>query len=119
MTSTEHEALSRRQFISHGVSAGFALSVLPIAAWAITTPTDGIEAGPVHIPVEKGTIPGYRAMPKGKGPFPAVIVVHEIFGVHEYIQDVCRRLAKEGFLAVAPDLYSRLGDVTKIKTIPD
>lgn len=113
------DVYSRRQFISTGVKAGFALAVLPTAAWAISTSADGIEAGPISIPVDGGEMPGYRAMPKGAGPFPAVIIVHEIFGVHEYIQDLCRRMAKEGYLAVAPYLYSRLGDVTQIKETPD
>src|SRR5207244_147519 len=89
----------------------------PVSAWAISTSKEGIVAGPVTLPIQGGEMPGYRAMPKGKGPFPAILVVHEIFGVHEYIQDICRRLALQGYEAVAPYLYHREGDVTKLKSI--
>ena len=68
----------------------------------------------MKIPVEGGEIPAYRAMPEKGGPFPVVLVVQEIFGVHEHIKDVCRRLAKLGYLAVAPELYARQGDVSKM-----
>jgi carboxymethylenebutenolidase len=115
--------MERREFIEHsmvGISAGFALSVLPTAVWAITTPGDDLVTGTLSIPVDGGkTIPGYHAMPKGAGPFPVVLVVQEIFGIHEYIQDVCRRLAKQGYLAIAPSLYSREGDVTQLKDMKD
>ncbi len=77
-----------------------------------------MEAGPIKIPTVGGEMPGYWARPKGKGPFPVVLVIQEIFGVHEYIQDVCRRLAKVGYFAVAPSLYFRQGDVTKMTEIP-
>jgi len=66
------------------------------------------------VPVEKGTIPAYRAMPSTGGPFPVILVVQEIFGVHEHIKDICRRLAKLGYLAIAPELYARQGDVSKL-----
>jgi carboxymethylenebutenolidase len=69
----------------------------------------------VQVPVSDGNIPAYRAMPAAKGSFPVVLVVHEIFGVHEHIKDICRRFAKMGHLAIAPDLYARQGDVSKIK----
>jgi carboxymethylenebutenolidase len=106
---------SRRDFVSQGIGVGFALAVLPAAAWAITTSSDDLEAGPVSIPTDGGPMPGYRAMPKKrKGPLPVVIVVQEIFGIHEYIQDVCRRLARLGYCAVAPSLYFRQGDATKV-----
>jgi carboxymethylenebutenolidase len=111
------DLFSRRDFMTAGIGAGFALAVLPVAAWALTTSSDGLEAGPVRIPTGKESMPGYRAMPKGKGPFPVVIVVQEIFGIHEYIQDVCRRLAHEGYMAIAPSLYFRQGDATKIADI--
>jgi carboxymethylenebutenolidase len=68
-------------------------------------------AGEVQIPVEDGVLPGYCARPEGAGPFPVVLVIEEIFGVHEYIKDVCRRLAHLGYVAVAPELYARLGDL--------
>lgn len=102
--------LSRRMFAMTSLATGFALSTLPVSAQTITTPTDGLVAGEVSIPVEGGTLPGYRAKPSGKGPFPIVLVVQEIFGVHEHIKDVCRRFAREGYLAVAPELYARQGN---------
>ena len=78
------------------------------------TRSDGLTAGEVKIPVADGEIPAYRAMPATGGPFPVVLVVQEIFGVHEHIKDVCRRFAHEGYLAVAPELYARQGDVSKL-----
>lgn len=111
----EHDTFNRREFL--GVTAGFALAVSPVTAWAVETSAEGLVAGSVAIPTAKGTMPGYWAMPKGKGPFPVVLVIHEIFGVHAYIQDVCRRLAQKGYLAVAPYLYFREGDVTVLKEI--
>ena len=68
----------------------------------------------MKIPTADGDLPGYRAMPEGTGPFPIVLVVEEIFGVHEYIKDICRRFAKLGYCAVAPELYARLGDLSKM-----
>jgi carboxymethylenebutenolidase len=110
---------SRREFVVTTLATGFALAVQPISAATITTDATGLVAGEVKIPVPDGQIPAYRAMPDGKGPFPVVLVVHEIFGVHEHIQDLCRRLAKVGYLAVAPELYPRQGDVSKIKDIQE
>ena len=106
--------LSRRAFVVGGLAAGFALAVMPVSADTITTDTNGLIAGEVKIPVKGGEIPAYRAMPASGGPFPTVIVVHEIFGVHEHIKDICRRLAKLGYFAVAPLLFSREGDVTSM-----
>ena len=96
------------------LSSGFARAVLPLSAAPITTDTDGLTAGEVSIAVRDGEIPGYRAKPARAGRFPVVLVIQEIFGVHEHIRDVCRRLAKEGFFAVAPELYARQGDVSKM-----
>ncbi len=111
---------NRREFLVTKLAAGFALAVQPITAQTtITTDTNGLDAGEVQIPVRDGRIPGYRAMPAGKGPFPTVLVVQEIFGVHEHIRDVCRRFAKLGYFAVAPELYARQGDVSKIADIRD
>lgn len=109
--------LTRRGFIVTSLAAGFAVAVRPDEASAqniITTDTTGLVAGEVKIPVGDGEIPAYRAMPeKGKN-FPVVLVVQEIFGVHEYIKDVCRRFAKLGHVAIAPELYARQGDVSKL-----
>jgi len=110
------EEVSRRGFIAGSLAAGFALAVQPVAAQTvITTDTQGLEAGEVKIPVRDGEMPAYRAMPaKGKN-FPVALVVQEIFGVHEHIKDICRRFAKLGYLAVAPSLYARQGDTTKLQ----
>ena len=107
--------ITRRQFAVTTLATGFALSAQPVAADTITTDTKGLTAGEVKIPVKGGTVPAYRAAPDKGGPFPTVLVVQEIFGVHEHIKDVCRRLAKLGYLAVAPELYSREGDVSKLE----
>ena len=105
---------SRREFVVTALAAGFALAVRPVSARTITTDAAGLSVGEVKIPVADGQIPGYRAMPAAGGPFPVVLVVQEVFGVHEHIRDICRRLAKRGYLAVAPELYARQGDVSKI-----
>ena len=110
---------SRREFVVTTLATGFALAVQPVSAGTITTDTNDLVAGEVKIPVPDGEIPGYRAMPASGGPFPVVLVVQEIFGVHEHIKDICRRLAKLGYLAVAPELYARQGDVSKMENIPE
>lgn len=106
--------LTRRQAVA-ALTAGFALAVQPVSAETIVTSADGLEAGAVEIPTADRMIPGYAAAPASGGPFPVVLVVQEIFGVHEHIKDVCRRLAKLGWLAVAPELYARQGDVSQLK----
>ncbi|HEX8476064.1 MAG TPA: dienelactone hydrolase family protein [Pyrinomonadaceae bacterium] len=107
---------SRRDFIVTSLCVGFALAVQPVAAQTmITTDTNGLTAGEVKIRVADGEIPAYRAMPeKGKN-FPVVLVIQEIFGVHEHIKDICRRFAKLGHMAIAPELYARQGDVSQVK----
>jgi carboxymethylenebutenolidase len=111
--------LTRRGFVVTSLATGFALSVQPVSAEAIHTDAIGLEAGEVKVPVADGSIPAYRAMPDRGGPFPTVLVVHEIFGVHEHIQDICRRLAKLGYYAIAPELYAREGDPAKIGDIKE
>ena len=111
---------TRRQVIGAAAGAGFALAVRPISAATISTPADGLDAGDVTIKTSAGDIPGYRAVPaKRKKKAPVVLVVHEIFGVHEHIRDVCRRLANQGYFAVAPELFSRQGDASKIADIKE
>jgi carboxymethylenebutenolidase len=109
----------RRAFLKTSLGAGFAMAVQPVSAETITTPTDGLVVGEVKIPSLGVDIPAYRAMPSAGGPFPVMLVVQEIFGVHEHIRDVCRRFAKLGYYAIAPELYARQGDASKadIKTI--
>jgi carboxymethylenebutenolidase len=112
--------LDRRGFLVTALGAGFALAVQPVMAQtAISTDSEGLLAGEVAIPTADGRMPAYRARPAQGGPFPVVLVVQEIFGVHEHIKDVCRRLAKLGYLAIAPELYARQGDPRQYAAIPD
>lgn len=104
-------AFDRRGFMVTALAAGFALAVQPVMAQtAISTDSEGLAAGEVKIPVAGGEIPAYRAQPATGSGWPVVLVVQEIFGVHEHIKDLCRRLAKQGYLAIAPELYARQGD---------
>lgn len=112
--------LNRRHFLVTSLAAGFAVAaVTPALAQAIHTSDEGLVAGEVKIPVADGAIPAYRAHPAVGGPFPTVLVIQEIFGVHEHIKDVCRRLAKLGYYAIAPEMYARQGDVSKLESIKD
>ncbi len=105
---------TRREFVVTTLAAGFALAVRPVSAQTITTDTTGLIAGEVKIPTADGQIPAYRAMPATGGPFPVVLVVQEIFSVHEHIKDICRRFAKLGYFAIAPELFARQGDVSRM-----
>ena len=114
------QALDRRGFVMTGLMVGFTLATARAEAEAIHTDSAGLEAGDTKVPVADGALPAYFARPAGAGPFPTVIVIEEIFGVHEYIKDTCRRLAKLGYLAVAPELYARIADLstmTDVQTI--
>ena len=114
------QTFDRRAFLVTGLGAGFALSVQPVAAQtAILTDSAGLQAGPVKIGVRGGEMIAYRAQPEGARKAPVILVVSEIFGVHEYIQDVCRRLARLGYCAIAPELFARQGDPRQYATIPD
>ena len=106
--------LRRRALLAGSVAAGFALAVRPVAGATIVTSADGLDAGDVTVPAGDREIPAYRAKPAGEDGLPVAIVVQEIFGVHEHVRDVCRRFAKQGWLAVAPDLYVRQGDPTEL-----
>lgn len=110
---------SCREFVMTALAGGFAAAVVPVSAQTITTDSKGLTAGEVSIRVADGEMPAYRAMPAGGKDLPTVLVVQEIFGVHEHIRDLCRRLAKEGYLAIAPELYARQGDVSKLKEFND
>ena len=116
---TPRTDFSRRGFVVTSLATGFALAVRPVSAQTITTDANGLVAGEVKIPVEDGEIPAYRAMPAEGGPFATVLVIQEIFGVHEHIKDICRRLAKTGYFAVAPALYARQGDVSTMTDIQE
>jgi carboxymethylenebutenolidase len=108
---TPSRALTRRDFARTSVGAGFAAAVLPIEAQTqIKTESAGLTVGEVTVTVGDFKLPAYRAMPAGKSKLPVVLVVSEIFGVHEHIADVARRFAKQGCLAIAPELFVRQGD---------
>lgn len=109
--------VTRREFVVTALASGFALAVQPVSAQTITTDSEGLTAGEVQLGRGYDQFPGYRAMPASGGPFPVVLVVQEIFGVHEHIKDVCRRLAKAGYLAIAPELFFRQGDASKLKDV--
>jgi carboxymethylenebutenolidase len=109
---------TRRGFVVTSLATGFALAAQPVSAEAITTDANGLDDGEVKVPVADGSIPAYRAMPAQGGPFPTVLVIQEVFGVHEHIKDICRRLAKLGYYAIAPELYARQGDPSKYTDIP-
>ncbi|MEJ0004210.1 MAG: dienelactone hydrolase family protein [Pararobbsia sp.] len=114
---------ARRAFLTTMMASGFALAVQPVMADVIHTSSEGLDAGPTSIPLpgDKGeALPAYYAKPTHAGkPLATVIVVQEIFGVHEHIQDLCRRLARLGYFAVAPELYFRQGDPRKYTSIPE
>jgi carboxymethylenebutenolidase len=103
--------LNRREFARTSVGAGFAAAVLPVEAQTqIKTESSGLVVGEVTIAVGGFQLPAYRAMPAGKRGLPVVLVISEIFGVHEHIADVARRFARLGYLAIAPELFVRQGD---------
>ena len=102
--------LSRRGFVKTAVGSGFAAAVLPVTAQTIKTDSEGLTVGEVTIPVGDFKMPAYSARPAGKTGLPVILVVSEIFGVHEHIADIARRFAKLGYLAIAPELFVRQGD---------
>ncbi|HEY4037762.1 MAG TPA: dienelactone hydrolase family protein [Burkholderiaceae bacterium] len=106
----------RREFVKTSLVAGFAAAATPINVRAvIQTDAAGLMAGDIRIPVNRSyQMPGYRAQPAAGSGLPTILVVHEIFGVHEHIRDVCRRFAKLGYMAVAPDLFSRHGNAAAV-----
>lgn len=113
-------SFDRRSFLVTSLGAGFALAVQPVMAQtAIRTDDAGLLAGEIKVPVKDGEMAAYRALPKGAAKPPVVLVVSEIFGVHDYIQDICRRLAKLGYCAIAPELFARQGDPRSIESIPE
>ncbi len=109
--------LARRGMMMTGLISGLTLAVTPVEAQVIHTGSDGLDAGETKIPTSQGSLPAYYARPAGAGPFPTVLVIEEIFGVHEYIKDTCRRLAQAGYLAVAPELYARIGDLSTMTDV--
>ncbi|RYY52668.1 MAG: carboxymethylenebutenolidase, partial [Comamonadaceae bacterium] len=113
------QGATRRTALKAAIGAGYAAATLPIAAQTvITTSADGLQAGPITYTVNGFQVPAYAAAPSGKTGLPVVLVIQEIFGVHGYIQDTCRRFAKLGYLAIAPELYARQGDPRSYTEIP-
>ncbi len=112
--SSETE-ITRREFVATTLSAGFALAANPLGAQTGALDTDKLRAGDIKIPVKDGAAPAYRALPVSGQSLPIVLVVCEVFGLQEHIKDICRRFAREGYLAVAPDHFYRHGDVSKME----
>ena len=109
---------TRRTALKAALGAGYAAAAAPLMAQtAIRTPSDGLEAGEVRFEVNGFQVPAYRAKPAGRAGLPVVLVIQEIFGVHEYIADTARRFAKAGCLAIAPELYARQGDARQYTEI--
>ena len=114
------DGLDRRDFLKVALGSGFAAATLPVMAQnVIKTDMAGLTAGTITVNVHGQNVPVYRAQPEGKTNLPVILVVSEIFGVHEHIADVARRFAKQGYLALAPDLFVRQGDATKVTSIAD
>ncbi len=107
--------LTRREFVATTLSAGFALTAGAASAQASAAADGGIASSDIRIPVSDGEIGGYSARPASGGPFPVVLVVCEVFGLQEHIKDICRRFAKEGYLAIGPDAFHRYGDLTRME----
>ncbi len=102
---------SRRAALKVALGVGYAAAALPLRAQtAIKTASDGLQTGEISYEVNGFKVPAFYAAPAGKTGLPVVLVVHEVFGVHEYIADVVRRFARAGYLAVAPELFARQGD---------
>jgi len=123
-TTRLHDGLGRRGFIkvALGTALGtsFAVATLPVAAQSVIKTDDvGLTADTVMIAVNGFNVPVYRAQPEGKTNLPVVLVISEIFGVHEHIADCARRFAKLGYLALAPQLFARQGDPAKVASIPE
>ena len=118
ITGLRDYPLARRGLMMTGLISGFTLATTRVDAQMIHTDTEGLDAGETKIPTTRGDLPAYYARPaKGDG-FPVVLVIEEIFGVHEHIKDLCRRLAKDGYLAVAAEYYARIGDLSKMTDTP-
>jgi len=116
-TAAERAGFSRRGFVMTSLATGFAVASNPVLAQAITTDTKGLKVAEVKLPVADGVIPAYVAQPAKAGKHPVILIVQEIFGVHEHIKDVARRYAKLGYYAIAPELFARQGDVSKMTDI--
>ncbi|XLZ67757.1 dienelactone hydrolase family protein [Massilia sp. SR12] len=120
MKELQQAGLERRDFIKTALGTGFAAAVLPVEAQTlVTTDAAGLVAGTIHLRVDGQTVPVYRAHPEGKVKLPVILLVSEIFGVHEHIADVARRFAKAGYLVLAPDLFVRQGDPAREPSVAE
>ncbi|MGJ7527783.1 dienelactone hydrolase family protein [Variovorax sp. GB1P17] len=113
------QGATRRTALKAAIGVGYAAAVMPVVAQtAIATSAEGLKAGPIKYTVNGFEVPAYAAAPAGKTGLPVILVIQEIFGVHEYIADTCRRFARLGYLAIAPELYARQGDPRGYTDIP-
>lgn len=120
VAAREPEGVDRRAFLKTALGTGFAAAALPVVAQTVTkTDSAGLSTGQFTVKVQGQDVPVYRAQPEGKNNLPVILVVSEIFGVHEHIADVARRFAKQGYLALAPDLFVRQGDPSAYTSIPE
>jgi carboxymethylenebutenolidase len=119
LTPKKADGFERRHFLLASLAAGFAFAARPSLAAAIHTDSDGLVAAEVKVPIPGGEIPAYCAYPAKGGPFSTVLVAHELFGLNGYAQDIVRRLAKLGYFAICPNLFSRQADVGKIGSMMD
>src|SRR5262245_8266020 len=121
MNTPSNSQTSRREFLVAAAAAGIALSVRPVCAQTmIVTPADGLEVGVTKIKARDGTsVAVYFAVPQRAGKFATVLVIPEIWGAHEHIKDVARRLAKAGYFALVVEPYTRIGDLTKLTEIKE
>jgi carboxymethylenebutenolidase len=118
LAGLRHYPLARRGLMMAGLMSGFTLAAERVDAQVIHTDTAGLDAGETQIPVSDGHLPAYFARPATGTQFPVILVNEEIFGVHEHIKDICRRLAKVGYLAVATEYYARIADLSKMTDVP-
>ncbi|MGA0572439.1 dienelactone hydrolase family protein [Variovorax sp. VNK109] len=115
---TNESGATRRTALKAALGVGYAATAMPIMAQtAVKTPADGLTAGEVSFEVNGFKVPAYRAAPAGKTGLPVILVIQEIFGVHEYIADTCRRFAQQGYLAIAPEMFARQGNPTQYTEI--
>ena len=114
LSGLQHYPLARRRMMMTGLISGFTLATQQVEAQAIHTDATGLDTGEAQIPVKDGHLPAYYARPAKGTHFPVILVFEEIFGIHEYIKDVCRRFARLGCMAVATEYYARLGDLSKM-----
>ena len=114
LTGLRRYPLARRGLMMTGLISGFTLATERVEAQAITTDAGGLDVGEMQVPSGSDRLPGYYARPTTGANFPVVLVFEEIFGIHEYIKDTCRRLAKAGYMAMATRIYARLGDLSKM-----